>query len=81
AELAAFPGERFPGRVQAILPTAQSDSRTVTVRVELRNPGLRLRPGMFARVALGEGERSALLIPTEAVIRTGKRTLVMLAAG
>ena len=81
AELAAFPGERFPGKVQAILPVAQSESRTVTVRVELRNPGLRLRPGMFARVTLGKGERPALLIPTEAVIRTGKRMLVMLATG
>ncbi len=81
ADLAAFPGEHFPGRVQAILPTAQTDSRTVTVRVELQNRGLRLRPGMFARVALGQGDRSALLIPSEAVIRTGKRTIVMLAAG
>ncbi len=81
AALSAFPGERFPGRVQAILPTAQSESRTVTVRVELQNRGLRLRPGMFARVSLGQSETSALLIPTEAVIRTGKRTVVMLAAG
>ena len=81
ADLSAFPGERFPGRVQAILPTAQSESRTVTVRVELQNRGLRLRPGMFARVSLGQSETSALLIPTEAVIRTGKRTVVMLSAG
>ena len=81
AELTAFPGEHFPGRVQAILPTEQSESRTVTVRVELQNIGLRLRPGMFARVSLGQGERGALLIPTEAVIRTGKRTIVMLAEG
>ena len=81
AELTAFPGEHFPGRIQAILPTAQSESRTITVRVELQNVGLRLRPGMFARVSVGQGERSALLIPTEAVIRTGKRTIVMLAAG
>ena len=81
AELTAFPGERFPGRVQAILPTAQSESRTVIVRVELQNRGLGLRPGMFARVSLGQAERAALLIPTEAVIRTGKRTIVMLAAG
>ncbi len=81
ADLTAFPGEHFPGRIQAILPTAQSESRTVTVRVELQNRGLRLRPGMFARVSLGQGSRSALLIPTEAVIRTGKRTIVMLSAG
>lgn len=79
AELTAFPGERFAGRVIAILPTAQAESRTLTVRVELRNLGGRLRPGMFATVHLGDSARAALLVPSEAVIRTGKRTLVMLA--
>ncbi len=79
ADLAAFPGERFAGRVIAVLPTAQAESRTLTVRVELRNAGGRLRPGMFATVHLGDTARTALLVPSEAVIRTGKRTLVMLA--
>jgi Cu(I)/Ag(I) efflux system membrane fusion protein len=79
AELAAFPGERFAGRVIAVLPTAQTESRTLTVRVELRNSGGRLRPGMFATVHLGDTSQAALLVPSEAVIRTGKRTLVMLA--
>src|SRR3546814_11764779 len=51
--LAGFPGERFAGRVIAILPTTQADSRTLTVRIELPNRDGRLRPGMFARVALG----------------------------
>ncbi|GHH25863.1 hypothetical protein GCM10008023_39690 [Sphingomonas glacialis] len=81
ADLAGFPGERFTGRVIAILPTTQADSRTLTVRIELRNPGGRLRPGMFATVHLGGTSDTALLVPTEAVIRTGKRTLVMLADG
>ena len=81
AELAGFPGERFTGRVIAVLPTAQTDSRTLTVRIELANRGGRLRPGMFATVHLGDTSRSALLVPSEAVIRTGKRTLVMLADG
>jgi len=81
AELAGFPGERFTGRVIAVLPTAQADSRTLTVRVELSNREGRLRPGMFATVHLGDTSRSALLVPSEAVIRTGKRTLVMLAVG
>ncbi|WP_380784522.1 efflux RND transporter periplasmic adaptor subunit [Sphingomonas sp. R86520] len=81
AELAGFPGERFTGRVIAVLPTTQADSRTLTVRVELRNPGGRLRPGMFATVHLGGTSDTALLVPSEAVIRTGKRTLVMLADG
>ena len=77
--LAAFPAESFTGRVTAILPTAQADSRTLSVRIELRNRGGRLRPGMFASVKLGSSGRSALLVPSEAVIRTGTRTLVMLA--
>lgn len=81
ATLTAFPGETFGGRIIAILPTAQADSRTLTVRFELSNRGGRLRPGMFAQVALGGDARPALLVPTEAVIRTGARTIVMLAKG
>lgn len=80
ATLTSFPGETFGGRVIAILPTAQADSRTLTVRVELANRGGRLRPGMFATVMLGGDEKPALLVPSEAVIRTGTRVLVILAA-
>ncbi|APR54634.1 efflux RND transporter periplasmic adaptor subunit [Sphingomonas koreensis] len=79
ATLSAWPGERFTGRVAAILPDIQAESRTLTVRIELPNRGGRLRPGMFASVDFGGASRSALLVPSEAVIRTGKRTLVMLA--
>ena len=79
AELAAFPGETFTGRVTAILPTAQADSRTLTVRVELPNRGGRLKPGMFATVHLAGVAQSSLFVPSEAVIRTGTRALVMLA--
>jgi len=81
ATLTAFPGETFGGRIIAILPTTQADSRTLTIRIELANRGGRLRPGMFAQVALGGDGRPALLVPTEAVIRTGTRAIVMLAAG
>ena len=81
ATLTAFPGETFGGRIIAILPTAQADSRTLTVRIELTNRGGRLRPGMFAQVALGGDARPALLVPSEAVIRTGTRTIVMLSTG
>lgn len=79
ATLAAFPGEPFTGRVIAILPTTRAESRTLTVRIELTNRGGRLRPGMFASVALGGDQKQALLVPSETVIRTGARTLVMLA--
>jgi Cu(I)/Ag(I) efflux system membrane fusion protein len=81
ATLTAYPGELFTGWITTILPSAQADSRTLTVRAELSNPNLKLRPGMFASVSLSPERREAMLIPSEAVIRTGKRTLVMLAQG
>ena len=81
ATLTAFAGETFTGRIIAVLPTTQTDSRTLTVRIELPNRGGRLRPGMFANVTLGEMATTALLVPSEAVIRTGTRNLVMLATG
>lgn len=81
ATLTAFPGETFGGRIIAILPTTQVDSRTLTVRIELANRGGRLRPGMFAQVAIGGEARPGLLVPSEAVIRTGTRNIVMLATG
>ena len=77
ATLSAYPGEVFIGRVAAILPATQADSRTLTVRIELTNRGLRLRPGMFGRVDLGGDSGSALTVPSEAVIRTGTRVLAM----
>ena len=77
--LTAFPGEAFAGRVTAILPQADADSRTLTARVEIANRGGRLRPGMFASVSFDDQPQTALLVPSEAVIRTGERTLVMLA--
>lgn len=78
AAFTAFPGETFAGRIAAILPSAQTQSRTLTARIELPNPHLRLKPGMFAQVSLASERREALLVPSEAVIRTGNRALVML---
>lgn len=77
--ITAFPGEIFSGRVTAILPQADVASRTLTARIEIPNRGGRLRPGMFATAAFTERARGALLVPSEAVIRTGTRNLVMLA--
>lgn len=79
ATLAAFPGRTFSGRVGAILPQAEAESRTLTARIELPNAGGDLRPGMFATARFDGPTEPALLVPSEAVIRTGRRTLVMLA--
>jgi membrane fusion protein, copper/silver efflux system len=72
-----LPGEVWRGRVGAVLPEANRDSRTLRVRVELPNPGLRLRAGLFAQVALkGAAAAEEVVVPAEAVIRTGRRALV-----
>jgi Cu(I)/Ag(I) efflux system membrane fusion protein len=81
AAIAAFPEERFAGRITAILPSADAQSRTITVRAELANASGRLKPGMFAQVSVSPGTRRALLVPSEAVIRTGRRAIVMLSQG
>ena len=77
--LTAFPGETFRARVSALLPEAVSETRTTSARIELLNSGGRLRPGMFGQVVFTTDTATALLVPSEAVIRTGRRTLVMLA--
>ncbi|MXO60950.1 efflux RND transporter periplasmic adaptor subunit [Altererythrobacter salegens] len=77
ATLTAFPEDRFSGSIIAILPSAQDASRTITVRAQLPNASGRLKPGMFAQVSLTPDTRRALLVPSEAVIRTGRRNIVM----
>lgn len=70
------------GRVSSVVPTLQDVSRSIRVRVELPNRDGRLKPGMTAQVKLqNESAKTALSVPTEAVIRTGKRALVMVADG
>ncbi|WP_341712156.1 efflux RND transporter periplasmic adaptor subunit [Erythrobacter sp.] len=81
ARLTAFPDETLSGRIIAILPSAEDASRTITVRAELPNPTGRLKPGMFAKVVLSPETRRTLLVPSEAVIRTGRRAIVMVKQG
>ena len=76
----AAPGMAFDGKVQAILPEVNPATRTLKARLELANPGGRLVPGMFVTMQFMDMRADkALLVPTEAVIQTGKRTVVMLA--
>ncbi|RFQ31585.1 efflux RND transporter periplasmic adaptor subunit [Pseudomonas sp. ATCC 13867] len=80
ARLPAFPDRPVSGTLTSILPENDQQSRTLRLRIELPNPDGQLRPGMTAQVSLGLAGQSAVLqIPGEAVIRTGKRNLVMLA--
>ncbi|RXZ45296.1 efflux RND transporter periplasmic adaptor subunit [Crenobacter cavernae] len=78
ARLAAYPGDVFKGKVVAVLPEMNAESRTLRVRVELPNRDGRLKPGMFAQVRLDAGiSQPVLLVPAEAVIRTGTRNVVL----
>ncbi|MBA2724341.1 MAG: efflux RND transporter periplasmic adaptor subunit [Methylibium sp.] len=80
ARAPGVPGEVFEGSVQAVLPEVDAATRTIKARVELKNPGFELAPGMFVTLEFMDVRaRKALLIPTEALIRTGRRSLVMLA--
>jgi len=76
----AVPGVSFDGKVQALLPEVNPATRTLKARMELANLGNRLVPGMSVTMNFMDMRpEKALLVPTEAVIQTGKRTLVMLA--
>jgi len=77
ADLEALPGQAFRGRITYVYPTLNADTRTARVRVEVPNPGLRLKPGMYATFRLtGSGRASALSVPRTAVLSTGERNLV-----
>ncbi|HRI17159.1 MAG TPA: efflux RND transporter periplasmic adaptor subunit, partial [Burkholderiaceae bacterium] len=79
ARLPAWPGEVFTGRVAALLPEANREARTLRVRIELPNRDGRLKAGMSAQVQIAGAQRDALVVPAEAVIRTGRRAIVYLA--
>ncbi|KJZ40254.1 efflux RND transporter periplasmic adaptor subunit [Pseudomonas fluorescens] len=79
ARLAGFPQAVLHGTVSAILPQVTADSRTVSVRIELPNSEGRLRPGLTVQVRLQGATDTTLQVPSEALIRTGRRVLVMLA--
>jgi Cu(I)/Ag(I) efflux system membrane fusion protein len=77
----SYPEETFQGRVSYVYPILNTEARTVRVRLELPNPGLKLKPGMYGNVTLQTGEVNTLVVPKEAVLETGLRQLVFLDRG
>jgi membrane fusion protein, copper/silver efflux system len=76
----AAPDAVFEGRVQALLPEVNATTRTLKARVELANPQGALVPGMFVSLQVVDPQAHKVLqVPSEALIQTGKRTVVMLA--
>ncbi|MBI4001776.1 MAG: efflux RND transporter periplasmic adaptor subunit [Nitrospira defluvii] len=77
----AYPGTIFRGNVSYIYPSLNTEARTVRVRVELSNPGLKLKPGMYGNVILQTDAVHTLAVPKEAVLETGLRQLVFMDRG
>jgi Cu(I)/Ag(I) efflux system membrane fusion protein len=80
ARVQALPGGVFKGKVGAILPEVSAATRTLKARIELVNPNGQLVPGMFATLTFASNRGAdVLLVPSEAVIQTGTRSVVMVA--
>ena len=76
-QLAGVPGKTFNGHLAYIYPYAEAKTRTIKVRLVFDNPDLLLKPEMFAEVTIYAGKQlNAIVIPSEAVIRSGARNQV-----
>lgn len=80
--LTYFPGETFEGEVSYLAPEFSEGTRTLPVKLAVPNPDGRLRPGMYATVAFEPvAVDKSLAVPTEAVLRTGERNVVLVRTG
>ncbi len=76
-QLQSLPGEVFKGKVSYLYPMLNETSRTLQVRIELPNKHNHLRLGMYANVVFTGQTHEALSAPTESIIATGKRKVVI----
>jgi multidrug efflux pump subunit AcrA (membrane-fusion protein) len=81
ASLVAQPGKRITGKVSFVHPHVDPMTRTATVRIEVPNPDLSLRPGMYGTVEIAAADQPVLQVPRGAVIDTGERQLVFVSLG
>jgi Cu(I)/Ag(I) efflux system membrane fusion protein len=72
----SYPGKTFTGRVSFIYPFLDPKTRTIKVRVEIANPGLRLKPDMFVKAMVKIPLGDVLVVPVAAVMDNGKRQVV-----
>ncbi|HNV89154.1 MAG TPA: efflux RND transporter periplasmic adaptor subunit [Methylotenera sp.] len=76
-QLQSLPGEVFKGKVSYLYPILNEVSRTLQVRIELPNKRNLLRPGMYANVKFTGQTHESLSAPSESIIATGKRNVVI----
>jgi membrane fusion protein, copper/silver efflux system len=81
AVLQADPGQAFTGTLQEILPQVSSTTRTLQARFEVDNRGGKLVPGMLLRLQVAGASSARLVVPAEAVIRTGTRAVTIVRQG
>ncbi|HEY6003294.1 MAG TPA: efflux RND transporter periplasmic adaptor subunit [Anaeromyxobacter sp.] len=79
-KIAAHPDRIFSGRVEFLYPSLNPGTRTLQARIELANPNLLLRPGMYGDVLVELGPSDVLAIPAEALVDTGETQYVFVAA-
>lgn len=72
----SYPGRSFSGRITFVYPFLDPKTRTVKARVEMANPGLKLKPDMFVNAIIKVGIGSSIVVPSTAVIDSGKRQVV-----
>lgn len=79
---AAFPGQVFDGVIESINPVVEQQTRTARVTISVRNPGGRILPGMYARVAL-DARRFAdrILVPRDAILERDRRNMLFVFEG
>jgi multidrug efflux pump subunit AcrA (membrane-fusion protein) len=80
-ETVADPGGKLKGRVAFIYPTFSPETRTIKVRFEFPNPGLRLKPQMYANVLLDLHSVTGVVVPDSALIETGVRQIAFVDTG
>jgi RND family efflux transporter MFP subunit len=81
-ELSYLPGAVFEGVVSYVYPFLDPKTRTARARIEIENPENVLKPDMFANVRIETQPREDVLaVPDEAVLRSGRRSLVIVALG
>ena len=80
-EITDLASRSFTGRVEYVYPTLDTDARTTRARIVVANTSGLLRPGMYATVRLSTPTRTALTVPTTAVVRTGERAFVFVDLG
>jgi RND family efflux transporter MFP subunit len=77
----AYPARTFRGRIESILPQVDMATRTVRMRLEIPNPDLKLKPGMFVNAEFRTNLGRHLVVPASAILQSGARQVAFVDEG